>query len=125
MFQNLKNRLEKYLLRNVLLSVTSDMIMTYDANKKVAFINGTPVSSKDMRQLKDEAKYFMKSKLYNVLMTSPADNARKVMNEKAISFDDMRHGKIMLHTLSTQNSILDVIDEAIVLDNNLTGNKKG
>jgi len=94
------------------------MVITFDQKTGLAYLNGKPIGSQELRNLKEEVKMFRKMQISGILLNTIADQSRTIMNEKAASYEDMRHGKMMLHTISTQKSILDVIESAKILDGN-------
>ena len=113
---SLRNRLENWLLRNVFRTVTDKMVMTYDSKSGVAYLGGDPIGSPEMRNLKEEVKLFERMELKKIIMNTLAHQANEIMTKQATSYEDMRHGKMILHTLGVQEGILNTIEKAKTLD---------
>ena len=113
---SLRNRLENWLLKNVFHAVVPEMVMTYDQKTNIVYLNGSPVSSQQMRNLQEEVKMFNRMQLKDILMNTLAEQASEIMTKQATSFEDIRHGKMMLHTLGVQKTILSTIEKGKILD---------
>lgn len=70
------------------------------------YLGGRKVSDDEATQLTQEAYFIRHSKLWAVMQSTLRKDAETRMFNKALSFDDMWAGKMMMYNLSVQNKIL-------------------
>lgn len=85
-------------------------VFTSDKTGKKLFLNGREITELEMGDLKADAMYFGKSRLWNVLAETIRSQAMEVMFTKSKDFDDMRTGKMMLYNLDIQKKIIKLLE---------------
>lgn len=73
------------------------------------YLDGKEVEKVEMHELRTEAGFFQRSKLWKIFQETLRSHAHKVMFVKSTSFDDMRTGKAMLYNLDIEKSIVDLL----------------
>jgi hypothetical protein len=106
----MKKRLKIWALnwvcRNLLKAVVLDDVLTVDSKTNTLFLGKDLLTEGQRRQLRQEAKDFERTLLYSILMNTPANQARKIVFERSVSFDDIWSGKMMLYTIDLQEKIV-------------------
>lgn len=93
---------------NDLLSPTDlHCIVTLNKQAGAIYIGGERVDEGRLANLKSEAEYFEKSDLWKLLYESPKELAQRAMFVAGESVDDMKKGRSILYTLSSQKNILE------------------
>ena len=94
-------------LTKMLSVVDPNSIVTFDSNHGLIFIGGKKADDVVLSNLKSEADFLMSSSLWKLLCNTPRELAQRFMFVSAETLDDIRNGKSMLYTLSTQQKIID------------------
>lgn len=81
-------------------------IVTLDKNKGIIFIGGEKATDNRLINLKAEAEFFLQSDLWQIICESVKRSAEISMFVSGESLEDMRKGRSILYTLSSQNNIL-------------------
>lgn len=55
----------------------------------------------------EEARYILRTEVWKYITASLSEEARKVMFNRAVSFDDLRNGKMILWTADIQTKLLE------------------
>lgn len=100
--QKLINKLTKHLLN----TITEGDVVTFNPQKGVMFVDGTPLSREETISLQNEAEHFKSTRLYSLLYGTVSDQAKKVIFEKSNTVDDIRAGKMLLLGLDLQTKII-------------------
>jgi len=95
-------------LLNELLS-NSDIhkIVTLDKARGKVYAGGQVLTPERLVNLKAEAEFLTQSDLWQLLYNTPKELAQRAMFVNSESLDDMKKGKSILYTLSTQQNIID------------------
>lgn len=96
------------LLKELFCAIVPDDIITVD-KIGVIKIDGEALSEGESRALYEEAKFFIESRIYKIIINTPKAQAMEIMYNKSETFDDMRNGKMMLYNLSLQENIVKAI----------------
>lgn len=95
---------------NALLSNTDlTSIVSLDNRKGIIFIGGNKADKNELLTLKNEAEYLQQTRLWKLLQETPKELAMRAMFISSESLDDMKKGKTILYTLSTQKNIVDLL----------------
>lgn len=106
-FKELKYKITGYLLRKLL--VTVDIQDVIRMSKGVVYLGNQRIGSTEVKALQSEIKFIEKTRWWKVCQETLAEEARKVMFEKAVSFEQMQAGKLILHALEVQRNIASTI----------------
>lgn len=103
-------KLRNELLAHVLNSPNPDFVLTVgDKPPHLIYLNGMQISDQELFNMDEERKALETWKTWGILQNTLSDMARKTMNEKATTYDDMMSGKLILFALDIQKSILSSI----------------
>lgn len=117
----LTQKLKNWLIKDLFCTVDQRAVITV-AKKEIRgmngqpiltetlLINGEPVSEIEMNSLREEAKFYKKTRLWVLLTETVKDQAMKVMFNKSETFNDMYAGKMMLYNISVQKNIIDKLE---------------
>lgn len=86
----------------------SDVIKENKAAKQI-YLGGNLVTEKELAELREEANYITRTKLWSIMTNTLADVARTKMFEEAENFDDMMWGKAILYAVDIQEKILKLL----------------
>lgn len=93
---------------NALLSNTDlHKVVSLDKIHGVVYIGSMKADKQRLANLKAEAEFFLKSELWTLLYETPKELAQRAMFVNSESLDDLKKGKSILYTLSTQKNIID------------------
>ena len=98
------------LLEGTLCAVNPYQVIRIDDKLNKAFIDGKELTKEEIKLLKDEIFALRQSRLWKIFSNTIAEQARKVMFEKSLNFEDMYAGKMMLYNLDVLNKITKVIE---------------
>ena len=98
---------ENELLRNLLCVITPEDILTIQ-NKQL-YLGGFPITESDIKSLKEEIAYLEKTRIWEILTDTIANDAKERMFNNAKDFDDMRGGKFTLYAIDLQKKIINLI----------------
>lgn len=73
-------------------------------------LGGEQASVLEIKNLKEEVKFFKNSRLFRLLMNTKRQKAQEMMFIKSTSFDDMRSGKMCLFNIDLDEKILKAIE---------------
>lgn len=110
-----KIKLENKLLKKISNAiVVDDIIKVRSVRDKFGraidikfYHRGQELSPLELRNLREEVIFIKNSQLWEIITNSLKEEARKAMNENALTFDDMRSGKLLLYAISLQEKIID------------------
>ena len=108
MNRRLANWLINKVLPHLLIVPEPSQLITYDKNTKKVFIGGQEANETELRNLKEEARYLDKTRLWQLFVNQIAEQSRQKMFEKSNNYDDMFAGKMMLYNLSVLQQIIDI-----------------
>lgn len=83
-------------------------IVTLDKGHGIVYIGGERATEGQMQNLKSEAEFLKNSEIWQLLHETPKELAQRAMFIQSESLDDLKKGKSILYTLSTQKNIVDV-----------------
>ncbi len=93
---------------NKLLSIVDEKaVVSLDMRRGVVFIGGEQADDARLQSLKAEAQYFNSSDLWKILHETPKALAERAMFTAGDSIEDMKKGRSILYTLSTQKKVID------------------
>lgn len=98
-------------LNDLLSPVDLTTILTVDKDHGFVFIGGEKVPEGRLKNLKSEADYLIQSDIWKLLYNTPKELASRAMFVTSESLDDMKKGKSILYTLSTQKNILETLQK--------------
>ena len=99
---------ENGLLKNLLCAVVPEDIFLIDKSGKI-YLGGYAITDKELKSLQEEISYLEKTRIWGVLTNTIANDARQRMFENAISFDDMRAGKMTLYAIALMKKVINLI----------------
>lgn len=99
---------------NALLSVVDyNSIVSLDKRTGMVYIGGKRVDEGRLLNLKSEAEFILNSDIWKLVYETPKELAQRQMFVSSESLDDMKKGKSILYTLSTQKNILDTFKNVV------------
>lgn len=84
-------------------------IVTLDKAKGIIYIGGEKADNARLSNLKSEAEAILSFELWGLLHNTPKELAQKAMFLEGDDITQMRKGRTILYTLSTQNNILELL----------------
>jgi hypothetical protein len=94
-----------------LLSIVDiNAIVTIDKSTGIVYIGGKRAEENRLANLKSEAMMLLQSDLWKNSLRNSERTCATQMFISSESIDDMKKGKSMLYTLSTQKNIIDVFN---------------
>lgn len=110
-----KIKLENKLLKKISNAVVvDDIIKTVPVRDRFGrlvdikfYFKGKELSPLDLKNLREEVKFIKESAIWKIMTNSLKEEARRTMNEKAMNFEDMRSGKLLLYAISLQEKIIE------------------
>lgn len=79
------------------------------SNRGIIMIGGEDADDAMLNNLKAEAEFFSESELWKLLQETPKELAQRAMFVQGDSLDDMKKGRSILYTLSTQKNIIELL----------------
>lgn len=95
------------LLNDLLSNSDINKIVTLDKVRGKVYVGGQPLTPERLANLKAEAEFLIQSDLWQLIYNTPKELAQRAMFVNGESLDDMKKGKSILYTLSTQQNIID------------------
>lgn len=99
-------------LNDMLSTVDMHKIVTLDSRAGVIYIGGERVDKIRLNNLRQEAEALLQFEIWSLLMETPKELAQRAMFVNSESLDDLKKGKTILYTLSTQQKIVDTLKNA-------------
>lgn len=99
----------KKALNDLLSPVDLTAIVSFDKTNGIVYVGGEKATDGQLKNLKSEAEFLLSSELWKLLYETPKELAQRAMFVNGESLDDMKKGKSILYTLSTQKNILEVL----------------
>lgn len=96
-------------LNELLSNVDLDKIVSLDKTHGVIYIGGERADNGRLTNLKAEAEFLVNSEIWTLLYETPKELAQRAMFVQGESLDDMKKGKSILYTLSTQQNIINTL----------------
>ncbi len=96
-------------LNALLAPVDLHKIVTLDKIHGIVYIGGVRADQGRLANLQAEAKYLLESDLWALLYHTPNELAHRAMFVNSESLDDLKKGKSILYTTSTQKNILETL----------------
>lgn len=106
-----KQRIINYFLRHLFPVVDLEKVLTTNKHGQI-LLNGVPIDKKKLDTLKQEVVLFKNTTLWGILSNTLNHQAQVTIFNKSKDYQDLMNGKMILYTISVQNSIVDVIDKA-------------
>ena len=105
------NRFRNWLLKHIFNAVVIDDIVSFEGRgtKFLVKINGITLTDQELRSLREESRYLVNTRIWKLITSTLADDAKQRMFEKSKNFDDMVAGKMALYTVDMQNKMVDII----------------
>lgn len=107
-------KLADEMVNNLLSNTDLNKIVTLDKTKGIVYIGGVKATQGRLTNLKAEAEFLLQSDIWGLLHETPKELAQRTMFINSESLDDMKKGKSILYTLSTQQNILEVLKNIII-----------
>lgn len=101
--------LAKKKLNDLLAPIDMTSIVKLDKTHGIVYIGDERADPGRLANLKSEAEYLMSTNLWKLLQETPKELAQRAMFVGGESLDDMKKGKSILYTLSTQKNIVDIL----------------
>lgn len=102
----IKNKIENWLLRHLTKTVVPEDILLVDKGTSVVYLGGIKMSDTETKNLREEAMFISKTRLWSILTSTLRAEAQEVMFNKSKDFEDMRSGKLMLYCIDVQDKII-------------------
>lgn len=99
----LLNKLESWVLKGLSLPHTSDVLMTDKAGN--VYKNGAKLPKEELKQLRNEAEFLVKTHLWKILTDTPKEKAKEMMFDN----ENIKGGKYVLYTISLQENVLKIL----------------
>lgn len=96
-------------LNDMLSPVDLNNIVTLDKVHGIVYIGGIRADDLQLNNLKSEAEALTHFSLWKLIHETPKELASRAMFVDSESLDDMKKGKSILYTLSTQKKIIDTM----------------
>lgn len=96
------------MLANLLTPVDMNKIVMVDKTKGIVYVGENRIDDNRLANLKAEAEFFEASDLWHLIQETPKELAHKAMFVAGDSIDDMKKGRSILYTLSSQKNMLDL-----------------
>ncbi len=109
----IKKLLRRWVLRDILCSVNPFDVLTVTKNGLI-LLNGEQIAEAELKQLKGEVGALKEFMVWRVLNQTVRQKAIEMSMYQSTSFEQVLSGKLMLHVLGLQESIMKVIDDAKV-----------
>lgn len=94
------------IVNGLLSNVDLSRIVSLDKARGIVYIGGKQVDKGRLTNLKAECEFLMQSDIYKLLIETPKELAQRTMFVNSESLDDMKKGKSILFTVSTQENII-------------------
>lgn len=102
------------ILNSLLSNVDLNRIVSLDKARGIVYIGGKQADRGRLTNLKAEAEFLMQSDLWKLLQETPRELAQRAMFVDSESIDDLKKGKSILYTLSTQQKIVDTLLTVVI-----------
>ena len=112
---SLRSWILQWALKNVVGSIDPWSVLTYDERSGIVKLNGEQLAKEEVRQLKTEAIAIQKFRLWTIMQETLKQKAIEKAVVQSTNFEQVLAGKLMLHNLSLQKSIVSVIEKIKVL----------
>ena len=96
-------------LANLLSVVDWSQVLSKDSRTGVYYLATEPIDNASLANLKSEANLIADTELWKILIETPKALAHKAMFIAGESIDDMKKGRAILHTLSSQETVIDLL----------------
>jgi hypothetical protein len=96
-------------MNDMLSPVDLNAIIKLDKAKGIVLIGDETVDPVRLSNLRSEAEFLLNSEIWKLLYETPKELAQRAMFVDSQSLDDMKKGKSILYTLSTQKKIIDTL----------------
>lgn len=110
----MKKKIENFILKHLLNSITLDEIINSDPKTGLVNIDGIPLTKQELTTLKAEVKALEGFRIWKIMSETTKHYAEERIFNKSINMDDIRYGKAMLYNLDLQKSILKVIKNKVL-----------
>lgn len=94
-------------LSGLLTNVDLRKIVSTDKSHGVVYIGGVKAEPQQLMNLKQEAEALEQFDLWTLMQETPKELAQRAMFVQGESLDEMKKGRSILYTLSTQKNILE------------------
>lgn len=109
--QIFKNWLIRLYLSHLLPIVDLEQVLTTNKQGHI-LLNGHLIDKKKLDDLKQEVILFKNTALWGILSNTLKHQAEVTIFNKSKDYQDLMNGKMILYTISVQNSIVTIIDKA-------------
>lgn len=100
----------KYMLNEMLSSIDMHHIVTLDKTNGIIYVGGVKADRERLINLKAEAEMILNTEIWKLLYETPKELAQKALFINGETLDDVKKGRTILYTLSTQKNILEVFN---------------
>lgn len=100
----IKNRIERWLLTKYFNGLVPEKILV-EAGKEL-YLGGEKLDVAQIQNLANEATMIMRTELWQVIYETLVKEAVDLQVKKAVSLDDIRHGRMMIYNLSVIQRML-------------------
>jgi ATP-dependent protease HslVU (ClpYQ) peptidase subunit len=101
--------LAKKKLNDLLSVVDMNAVVTINKQQGILYIGGERAEDGRLANLKQEADFLATSDIWKLIQESPKELAQKAMFVAGESVEDMKKGRAMLYTLSSQKNIVEIL----------------
>jgi hypothetical protein len=109
---SLRLHILRWALREFVGTVDPFLILTCDDKTGIVRLNGEQVSKDELRQLKTEARALQSFKLWQIMTETLKQKAIEKAVITSTDFEQVLSGKLMLHNIGIQKSIIQVVEKA-------------
>lgn len=96
--------------RHILKAVNINDVLTVDKKTNVLFLGKEIITEEEKKLLHAEAVEFKKTRLYSILLNTPAHHAQDILFKKLTSTDDFWASKMMLYNIDVQEKIIERLE---------------
>ena len=113
MMKTLKEQLIHWLAKGLMPIVDENNIISFDKKGRV-YVNKRMLTPQELRNLKEEVKFFETSQLWEIMVNYINNDVSKKVFEKSLTITDMVVGKTILYTINVQKRLKDLVKNAKV-----------
>ena len=96
-------------INDLLSNVDLHKVVSYNQKTGLMYIGGRQATKEEILNLKSEAEMITSTELWNLIHETPKELAMRSMFVEGENIDNMKKGRSILYTLSTQKKIIDTL----------------
>lgn len=104
----MKKLIKNWALKSLIKAVIPEDIIII--RNGIVYLNGEQIGESELKELKREASLIKELRLWKILTNTLRSDAQERMYNKAVNFDDMMAGKLLLYAIDLQEKIVNKLD---------------